>query len=247
MRFNPSVGQFVDHMHSRAGLNPPQVLFKATANGRLGLGYGEVDTLADYRADAHWRNSTWVERAASPTKSKFRFRSWVGPTGMADVTLGTLSEISAGPPPRNLYTPTLEGRLIGWDGVLTSSASFVEDCAGMLLTDYFYRLEDNVTELENGRITVIEEGDILWLAWRAKTELYCDGAATEGDLLMFFDDGKVTVAPALDDTTATTLMDTGVQRSMGFGGQCVGRALETTLASGLVLCELLLPERMATP
>lgn len=194
-----------------------------------------------------WRESIDVRWTSNDGTivAEFKMRPYVHPTGAADITLGTTATSST-----NVvtYTPSVEGKSIGVDGVLSGNEETAEAIAGFLLADYYYTQPDDAIDThENGRALLIEEGDFLYLVEEGEYEAYIDSAATDGDMLVTKNAGNLTAAGAIN--TAGTIAQyhaTLIKNTTGFANPTntgVAQARETIGAAELAWVNILLPPR----
>lgn len=171
------------------------------------------------------------------------------PTGALTVTLGTITYDAQGVA---TYTPGagIEGALLTETGVLIPNPSLSRNVAGMLLTDYYYHLDDALDTYESHRVTQIVEGDFLWLVRRGDVYLKSTTAVDIGKMVMASTTVAGNVEASGDLNTGGTIADYNTSVLKNVLGDALPRearglaiARETIAAPGLVRSHLLLPPR----
>lgn len=195
-----------------------------------------------------WRESIdvrWVSNDGL-TICEFKMRPYTHPSGAADITIGVnTTDATTG---NVTYAPSVEGKSIGIDGVLSGNEETSQAVAGFLLADYYYSQPDDAIDVhQNGRALLIEEGDFLYLVEEGEYEAYVDSAANANDMLVTKNAGNLTAAGAIN--TAGTIAQyhaTLIKNQTGWSNPLntgVAQIRDTIGAAELAWVRLLLPPR----
>lgn len=238
MRNNDLFNSFTD-LSEHSWLRLPHIVVTAAD-----ISYRDLIAEADLYAAGEPRRVIYED--ANNVKRYLELVPYIHPVGAGSFTIGTIVDNADG---TRTYTPSQEGRLLGEDGALINAGSVAIDIAGLLFADYYYHFTDGNTDKEHGRVVSIGEGDFLWLVRNGPIEVDSTTAVTALNDVVVSETvaGECEAATAIDTTSAATLNTTIREHLTATAapglGECIGRALETTLGAGLVEVDLALGPR----